>query len=178
MVESLYAGESKTWILKRDPQFPPKCKIEAFLRSGASKLEVLKVFEEGERLRINLSPSVSEGLHPGLAALILRVTNGDDFQKTTIISRLNVLASPLKEDEAFDAKTEAEICLQQAEAALADYTKGRSKVKSYTIGTRSLTFNDAQELLDLVSYWRKQVYLERCGDRNINPRKQLVEFVQ
>ena len=81
-------------------------------------------------------------------------------------------------DADFDHRTEAERCLAQAEKALMDYTSnGRSRYRSYTIGSRTLSFNSAQELMDLVAYWRNQVYLEKCAASGADPRKMLVEFV-
>ena len=50
-------------------------------------------------------------------------------------------------------------------------------MRSYTIGTRSLTFNSAQELMDLVKYWQTQVYLEECARADVDPRRMLAEFV-
>ena len=31
--------------------------------------------------------------------------------------------------------------------------------------------------MDLVAYWRNQVYLEKCSASGVDPRKMLVEFV-
>ena len=173
MVEAIYAGDSKCWVLSIPKNLPDDAKFEALLRSGGSKVQTLKSKREGSKLTVNLDPETSKALLPGIVVLMLRVT-ATDFQKCEIVDRFTVL--PGLDDEGFDCRTEAEKCLEQAEKALADYTNGRSKVKSYTIGTRSLTFNNAQELFDLVNYWRKQVYFERCRKYGVDPYKKVVKF--
>ena len=174
MVEAIYVGDSKYWVLSIPKNIPDDAKFEALLRSGGSKVQTLTSKREGSKLKVNLDPEVSKDLLHGIAVLMLRVT-GQGYQKCEIVDRFEIL--PGIDVETFDCRTEAEKCLEQAEKALADYTSGRSRVKSYTIGTRSLTFNNAQELLDLVDYWRKQVYFERCHKYGVDPYKKVVKFV-
>lgn len=180
MVETLIVGDSASWSFRLAdfPVFsgaPESAQLSAFLRSGG-KLVRLKAEEIDGRISASLDPKASAELTVGEAFLLLRfVSETDQYQKSAVVKELQVV--PAVDDESFDHRTEAQKCLAQAEAALADFTKGGGRVKSYTIGTRSTTFNSLQELTDLVEYWRKRVYLETCAQQGIDPRRMLVEFV-
>ena len=178
MVESVIAGDSAEWMLRTADRFgcaPADAAVKAFLRINGSLTELAAERKDGLIL-IQLKPSVSEALQPGEAVLIVRLeTAGGEYRRSEVIGKL--LVKPGIEKGDFEHRSEAQICLEQAKKALADYTTGRSRVRSYTIGTRSLTFNSAQELMDLVKYWQTQVYLEECARADVDPRRMLAEFV-
>lgn len=80
----------------------------------------------------------------------------------------------------YDARTTAQKALSDAEAALASFKASGGRVRSYTIGGRSMTFETAAELVALANYWRVRVAAEKhaaaaaqgLGD----PSKLLVRF--
>lgn len=179
--KDIVAGDSRVWKLNRQrllamgeaPQHP---KIEALLRTSEGSLVSLTAADDNGFVTVTLAADVSETLPMGTTYLIVRLTADDFYRRTMVLETFRVLKKVADVD--FDHRTEAEQCLAQAEKALMDYTtNGRSKYKSYTIGSRTLSFGSAQELMDLVAYWRNQVYLEKCAASGADPRKMLVEFV-
>ena len=178
MVETIFPGDSRKWTVSISHSFgqlPDDALLTAYLRGSDGKLKDLEVSRQLSQIVIRLTTKVSAELQPGSAYILLRVTSAsEDLQRTDCIGQIHV--APSIDSENYDPRTQAQKCLEQAEAALSDYSTGRARVKSYTIGTRSLTFNSLQELIDLVNYWRKQVYLEQCQVNGIDPRKYLVEF--
>lgn len=155
---------------------PQNPKIEALLRTSEGSLVNLIVVDADGLVTVTLTADVSETLPMGTTYLIVRLTADDFYRRTMVLETFRVLKKVADAD--FDHRTEAERCLAQAEKALMDYTSnGRSRYRSYTIGSRTLSFNSAQELMDLVAYWRNQVYLEKCAASGADPRKMLVEFV-
>lgn len=179
--KDIVAGDSRVWKLNRQrllamgeaPQHP---KIEAILRTSEGSLVSLTAVDDNGFVTVTLAADVSETLPMGTTYLIVRLTADDFYRRTMVLETFRVLKKVADVD--FDHRTEAERCLAQAEKALMDYTtNGRSKYKSYTIGSRTLSFGSAQELMDLVAYWRNQVYLEKCAASGADPRKMLVEFV-
>lgn len=179
--KDIVAGDSRVWKLNRQrllamgeaPQHP---KIEALLRTSEGSLVSLTAVDDNGFVTVTLAADVSETLPMGTTYLIVRLTADDFYRRTMVLETFRVLKKVADVD--FDHRTEAERCLAQAEKALMDYTtNGRSKYKSYTIGSRTLSFGSAQELMDLVAYWRNQVYLEKCAASGADPRKMLVEFV-
>ena len=180
MVESVIAGDSREWRICAADYFrdaPAGCDAKAFLRTSEAKLQELSVEMKDDLIVVKLVPATSAELPTGEGFLIVRLEKGEDFayRQSQVLGRINVL--PGIEHGDFDSRSEAQQCLEQAKKALADYTQGRSRVRSYTIGTRSLTFNSAQELMDLVKYWQQQVYLEECAKTGDDPRRMLTEFV-
>jgi len=181
MVETVIAGDSKSWSIKlcaiapyRDA--PRDLTVEAFLRTSAGALVSLDITNANGVLEVTLSPSVSEELPEGMAHLVLRATNEDlGYRRSAVIFAVDIC--PALDHERFDNRTLAQRMLSLAEAALEKYTQSGGRVRSYTIGSRQLTFSSAQEIIDLVNYWRNQVYLEQCAMSGKDPRKALVEFV-
>lgn len=179
--KDIVAGDSRVWKLDRHRlltmgEAPHNPKIEALLRTSEGSLVSLTADDADGLVVVTLAADVSETLPMGTTYLIVRLTADDFYRRTMVIETFRVLKKVADAD--FDHRTEAERCLAQAEKALIDYTSnGRSRYRSYTIGSRTLSFNSAQELMDLVAYWRNQVYLEKCSASGVDPRKMLVEFV-
>lgn len=179
--KDIVAGDSRIWKLNRQRllamgEAPQNPKIEALLRTSEGSLVNLTAADADGLVTVTLAADASETLPMGTTYLIVRLTADDFYRRTMVIETFRVLKKVADAD--FDHRTEAERCLAQAEKALIDYTSnGRSRYRSYTIGSRTLSFNSAQELMDLVAYWRNQVYLEKCSASGVDPRKMLVEFV-
>lgn len=179
--KDIVAGDSRIWKLNRQRllamgEAPQNSKIEALLRTAEGSLVNLTAADADGLVTVTLAADASETLPMGTTYLIVRLTADDLYRRTMVIETFRVLKKVADVD--FDHRTEAERCLAQAEKALIDYTSnGRSRYRSYTIGSRTLSFNSAQELMDLVAYWRNQVYLEKCSASGVDPRKMLVEFV-
>lgn len=179
--KDIVAGDSRVWKLNRQRllaigEAPQNPKIEALLRTSEGSLVSLTAVDADGLVTVTLAADVSETLPMGTTYLIVRLTADEFYRRTMVLETFRVLKKVADVD--FDYRTEAERCLAQAEKALMDYTtNGRSKYKSYTIGSRTLSFGSAQELMDLVAYWRNQVYLEKCAASGADPRKMLVEFV-
>lgn len=179
--KDIVAGDSRVWKLNRQRllamgEAPQNSKIEALLRTAEGSLVNLTAADADGLVTVTLAADASETLPMGTTYLIVRLTADDFYRRTMVIETFRVLKKVADVD--FDHRTEAERCLAQAEKALIDYTSnGRSRYRSYTIGSRTLSFNSAQELMDLVAYWRNQVYLEKCSASGVDPRKMLVEFV-
>lgn len=181
VARDIVMGDSRVWKLDRQRllamgEAPQNPKLEALLRTSEGSLVSLMANETQGAVIVSLTADVSEKLPAGKTFLIVRLTADSFYRRTMVLESFQVFKKV--DDADFDHRTEAERCLAQAEKALVDYsTKSRSMYKSYTIGSRTLSFGSAQELMDLVNYWRTQVYLERCRAQGVDPRSILVEFV-
>lgn len=180
MVE-IITGDSHLWRLLptrfiHPKEIPPSAKWTAFFQPDKDRenLTELEVSFEKEFLIIVLAPSVSESLSENSGDILLRIS-GQGFRKTFFIENISVV--PLEKSNPVSFKSKARLNLEAAQRALETYTSSNGHVKSYTIGTRSMTFNSPQELFDLIEYWKKQVFLEDCRARGIDPHTLLVEFV-
>jgi hypothetical protein len=75
----------------------------------------------------------------------------------------------------YDGRSQAEIALDQALAAFAQFSATNGRVKAYTIGHRSMTFEALPDVQKCVDFWRARVVTEksRAGgarDRQIHAR--------
>jgi hypothetical protein len=75
----------------------------------------------------------------------------------------------------YDGRTQAEVALAQALAAYASFSASNGAVKAYTIGNRSMTFQDLAHIQLQVNYWRARVVTEKsvaggARDRHLHIR--------
>lgn len=71
----------------------------------------------------------------------------------------------------YDGRTPAEIALSQAKVAFSTFSQSGGRVRSYTIGHRSMTFDNLQEVQAQVTFWKKEVEIERTI---ANPKRRLL----
>jgi hypothetical protein len=71
----------------------------------------------------------------------------------------------------YDGRTKAQIALDQARAAFANFSATGGRVRSYTIGHRSMTFDDLAQIQTQVTYWEIQVESEKNA---ANPRRRFI----
>lgn len=67
-----------------------------------------------------------------------------------------------------DDRSDARQIYDALVAAYKTYATSGGKVKSYTIGSRTMTFNSAKELLDQVNFWKAKVNQELAAERIAN----------
>lgn len=81
----------------------------------------------------------------------------------------------------FDGRTQAEKALADAETALATFISSKGRIKKYTIGSRSMEFDTAGDILTQISYWKMKVANEHADNNRANglgdPRNLYVRFV-
>lgn len=61
----------------------------------------------------------------------------------------------------YDPRTLAEIAYAQAKAAFSSFTQSGGRVRSYTIGQRSMTFDNLAEVKIQVDFWKAEVEKEK-----------------
>jgi hypothetical protein len=74
---------------------------------------------------------------------------------------VTLLPNPATATE-YDARSKAAKALEDAETALANFQSTGGRVKRYSIAGREMEFDNAGEILKLVSYWSIQVTRERA----------------
>ncbi len=133
----------------------------------------------GTNYQITATSTQTETLPPGKYWWVAYITgNGQRF--TVDKGILNVKPDLINLPAGYDGRTPAAIALAQAESALASFQAG-GVTKSYTIGDRTMVYQDASQLLAVISYWRARVVKEETADKIANglgnPRKLHVRFV-
>lgn len=179
MVRKVYVGDSASWLLKkpRDKFFseiPSGAELKASIKTSNGSMVVIDCVEDGDSITCLLKPDVSKNLDDGRAILFLTSSSNGDFKKTIVVETFDVVSIL---SSSFDGLSMARKCYEQARQALATFTSTNGRVKSYTIGSRSTTYNSVKELVDLVNYWALQVKAEEEANSGRDPFKKLIEFV-
>lgn len=93
---------------------------------------------------------------------------------------LEIKADPAALAQGHDARSGAERALDDANAALANFSATGGRVKSYSIAGRSMEFDAAADILQLISYWKGEVLRERAAkakrDGLADPRRYYVRM--
>jgi hypothetical protein len=87
-----------------------------------------------------------------------------------------VLADLASVGANYDGRTSAEIALEQAKQAFATFTQSGGRVRSYTIGHRSMTFDNLSDIKIQVDFWKKEVAAERLIARGGQSRTLHLRF--
>lgn len=176
---SIIAGDSHTWRLLpvrylNPKEIPKNAAWSAFFNPAEGKDQpALLVETSGDFIVIIMPPEVSENLSGKSGDVLLQVS-GKNLRKTFLVEEVSIVS--LENSRPASFKSRARQCLETAQRALETYAGTNGHVKSYTIGSRSMTFNSPQELFDLIEYWEKKVFLEECQARGVDPHTLLVEF--
>lgn len=93
---------------------------------------------------------------------------------------LQVTVNLASQGANYDGRSVAEKALADAETALANFKASGGLVKSYSIGQRTMTFQDTAGILTVISYWKARVTAEQNAKLIAqglgNPRKLYTRF--
>lgn len=104
-------------------------------------------------------------LTPGVYAWVYTVTRASGDRTTVSNGSIDVRPDLSAAAAGYDARTTAQVALEQAEAALAAFKGSGGRIKTYTIAGRTVTYDTAAELLQVISYWRVRVASETQAQR-------------
>jgi hypothetical protein len=123
-----------------------------------------------------VSAAVSAAWTAGQYSWVSYVEQGTQSY-TLSTGSVELLANPRTSSAPLDLRTQAEIALADAKAALASWT---GTTKSYTIGNRSMTFNTRAEIVEKIEFWEMEVQREqralRLAKGLADPRKTFVRL--
>lgn len=98
------------------------------------------------------------------------VITGNGERVTIASGELAITVNLANAGANYDGRSLAEKALADAETALAQYKVSGGKIKSYTIGSRTMTFEDGSAILAQISYWKIKVRAEQGKPRNLLAR--------
>jgi hypothetical protein len=84
-------------------------------------------------------------------------------ERYTVDSGVVTLLPDLETALAYDGRSKAARALEDAETALASFQATGGRVKRYSIAGREMEFDNAGDILTLVSFWRIQVTQEQAA---------------
>ena len=171
MIEKkICAGDSLAFFLPRPTDVDG---IEATLvLRGLSRVDLTGVWQPDQSgWQFSMTASQSQELEVGKYRAMLVCGDGVTSRSSRQAGIVEVWPDPVNA-ETFDNRTFAQKMVEDIEKALAGFSGSGGRVKSYQIGSRTVTYRDISELLNQLAYWEQQVAAEEGG----NFRRWLVGF--
>lgn len=128
---------------------------------------VLTAVTSGLGWQTTLDTTTSAALNPGTYSWQVQVF-ATGVRLTVDEGELTVEADLLNVGANYDGRSLAQIALAQAKAAFSSFTQSGGRVRSYTIGHRSMTFDNLAEVKVQVDFWKAEVEKEKMI---ANPRR-------
>lgn len=149
-----------------------------FSLRGAAVLDQVATVDGSDYL-VSLTTTATEALVSGLYGWACYVAKSG--QRVTVErGSLQVLDDLATQSPGYDPRTTAKIALDQCQAAMRTFQSSGGLIKSYTIGDRTMTFQDFGALMQLESRLKVQVANEATRDSIAsgmgNPRKLHIRF--
>ena len=120
-----------------------------FSLRGTSVLDQVATVDGSDYL-VTLATAATEALTSGLYGWACYVAKAG--QRVTVErGSLQVIDDLASQSAGYDARTPARVALDQCEAAMRSFRSTGGLIKSYTIGDRTMTFQDFDQLLKLHS---------------------------
>lgn len=95
-------------------------------------------------------------------------------------NRIELLPDPTVLAAGYDGRSTAVRALEEAQAALANFSATGGRVKRYAIAGREMEFDQASDILALVKYWENEVSKENAARASQagkpNPRRYFVRL--
>ncbi len=173
-------GDSATW---KDPPFTDASgagydnasyTFKYTLAGAIATPLVLTAQASGSEWQTTLTSTQSQTLIPGVYWWQAQVF-ATGVRITIAEGQLTVEPDFAQVGANYDGRTQAEKALADAEAALAVFQASGGRVQSYTVAGRHMSFQKDEDILAVVTYWRKRVVTERsqaggARDRHIHMR--------
>ena len=113
---------------------------------------------------VELASTDTAGYAAGTATLVAWVENAGTGERETLESLQITVLPDLIAAANHDGRTENQIALAAAKAALADYvSSGRAHVQRYTIGNREFWFREVKDIQALITHYEAEVSKERAA---------------
>lgn len=179
IVNELIAGDTLDFTTSLDG-YPASAgwQLKYALRGTAGAID-LTASASGDDYHVQASASTTSAWAPGVYRYVATVTlSGQRY--TVAEGSLTVLPDLAQQVAGYDGRSLAEKALADAEAALANFRASGGRIKSYTIGARTMAFEDSAAILAVINFWKAKVLAEQTPNLLAaglgNPRKLHVRF--
>jgi hypothetical protein len=165
---SFRAGDSAAWktALPDYPSTDGWSLIYRLIFPGSAVADIPATGGTGGDYTIALSATVTSAWPAGPGTLVSRVDRGSGagLERLTLNQQAVVILPNLATANNFDGRSANVKALADARAALAQYmANGQMHVAEYEIAGRRMKFRSAQEIIDLIAYYEREVAKERAA---------------
>jgi hypothetical protein len=120
---------------------------------------------------VSLSAADTASYTAGTPTLVGYVEKGSGptLERVTLSSSVITVLPNLTTLTANDGRSQNQIALADAKAALASYmSKGQLHVAEYDIAGRTMKFRSSSEILDLIAHYKREVFSETAATALLN----------
>lgn len=118
-----------------------------------------------QKWELTATGAQTAALPAGAYAWTITATDSDGARTTIGSGQVQVYADLALAAPGYDARTTAQVALEEAELALASFKGSGGRIRSYTIAGRTITFDSSAELVQICNYWRVRVATEQRAAR-------------
>jgi len=158
---TIRAGITTQWRRSYPQIKPPEWSLEYRLIFPVGPAYDVPVAVDGDGWIATIPPSASPQLQQGSATLYGTATDGADV--VAICAQRCEILPDLASVAMHDPRSQAEIALADAEAALAEYLKTGAQISQWTINGKTMQFRAAADIIALVNHYRQIVARERIA---------------
>lgn len=159
----LRAGDTWKWRREDLADYPaPTWVLNYRLKTAAVNISIAAA-ADGANHAVTVLAATTLGYAAGMYDWVAYVESGAERysvdQGTFEVLPAFANATPL------DARSDAKKIYDDLLVAYRSYATSRGNVKSYTIGSRSMTFHSTEEILKQLNFWKAQVEAEEVAER-------------
>lgn len=120
---------------------------------------------DGTRYDVQAAPVTTAAWTAGYYTWARWVEKAGARQTLDESGQLQIKADPSSTAQGFDARSQARKAVDDLRAAMATFQATSGRVKSYTIGTRSMEFETSAEILKMLHFWENELRREESAER-------------
>lgn len=159
------AGDTVKWIRElSDYSAADGWVLTYAFRNGAGHFDATAT-GSGTDHTVTLSAATTKAFRPGVYAWGAYATKAATSERYEVGRGQVVVLANMAEAAAFDARSPAQIAVDDIRAAIATMRSSGGRVRRYRIGDREMEFETLADLIKLLRYWESQVAGEDAAAR-------------
>lgn len=134
---------------------------------------------DGKRYNVQASPATTAAWAAGSYAWARWVEKAGARQTLDESGNLLVKPDPSLTVAGYDGRSQAAKAVDDIKAAMATFTASSGTIKSYSIGSRQVTYRDKAEMITDLDFWQRQLVAEQDAVKiaaGMNPRNIGIRF--
>lgn len=166
MIDELIAGDTLDF-LDSVPEYPPadgwtlKYRLVPRFATPTQAPIALSATTSGSDYRVQEAAGITATWVPGAYNWSRWVEKAGPIRQSLGEGQLQVRTDPAAAVQGYDGRSQAAKAVGDIMAAMATFTASNGSIKSYTIGSRQVTYRDKAEMLTDLDFWRRQLVAEQ-----------------
>jgi len=185
MLEELIAGDTLDFP-DSVPEYPPadgwtlKYRLVPRFTTPVQAPIDITASTSGTDYRVQAAAGITVSWTPGAYTWARWVEKAGPIRQSLGEGQIVVKTDPSAAVQGYDGRSQARKAVDDLQAAMATFNATSGRVKSYSIGSRQMTFETSAEILTLLDFWQRQLVGEQDAAKLAagmpNPRNVGIRF--